>query len=35
MIFPEELALPFGGEDRIHTHMLLDMHYDNPDELEG
>ena len=34
-IFPENAALPIGGADRIHTHYLLEMHYDNPDEVSG
>ena len=33
--FPEGVALPIGGEDRIHTHVLLEMHYDNPEEISG
>ena len=33
--FPEGVALPIGGEDRIHTHVLIEMHYDNPEELSG
>ena len=33
--YPEGVALPIGGEDRIHTHILLEMHYDNFDELSG
>lgn len=33
--FPEGVALPIGGDDKIHTHALLEMHYDNPDELDG
>ena len=33
--FPEGIALPIGGEDKIHTHMLLEMHYDNPEEISG
>ena len=35
VIFPEGVALPIGGEDKIHTHVLLEMHYDNPEELSG
>ncbi|XP_065897525.1 putative DBH-like monooxygenase protein 2 isoform X2 [Dysidea avara] len=34
-IFPENAALPIGGTDKIHTHYLLEMHYDNPDEVSG
>ena len=34
-IFPENAALPIGGADKIHTHVLLEMHYDNPDEVSG
>ena len=33
--FPEGIALPIGGEDKIHTHMLLEMHYNNPEEISG
>ena len=33
--FPEGIALPIGGEDKIHTHILLEMHYDNPEEIPG
>ena len=34
-VFPEGIALPIGGEDKIHTHILIEMHYDNPQELSG
>ena len=34
-IFPENAALPIGGPDKIHTHYLLEMHYDNPEEVSG
>ena len=34
-IFPENAALPIGGTDKIHTHVLLEVHYDNPDEVSG
>ena len=27
-IFPENAALPIGGPDKIHTHYLLEIHYD-------
>ena len=33
--FPEGVALPIGGEDKIHTHVLIEMHYDNPEERSG
>ena len=33
--FPEGVALPIGGEDKIHTHVLIEMHYDNPEEIPG
>ena len=33
--FPEGIGLPIGGDDKIHTHVLLEMHYDNPDEISG
>ena len=33
--FPEGIALPIGGEDKIHTHVLLEMHYNNPEEIPG
>ena len=32
---PEGAALPIGGEDKIHTHVLMEIHYDNPKELSG
>ena len=35
LTFPEGVALPIGGEDKIHTHALIEMHYDNPEELPG
>ena len=31
--FAEEGALAIGGEDRIHTHVVIEMHYDNPEEI--
>ena len=34
-IFSDNVALPIGGMDNIHTHYLLEMHYDNPDEVSG
>ena len=33
--FPEGVALPIGGEDKMHTHVLLIMHYDNHEEIPG
>ena len=33
--FPEGIALSIGGEDKIHTHILLEMHYDNTEEISG
>ena len=33
--YPEGVGLPIGGEDKIHTHVLLEMHYDNPEERSG
>ena len=33
--YPEGIALPIGGEDKIHTHVMIEMHYDNPQELTG
>ena len=33
--FPKDIALSIGGEDKIHTHILLEMHYDNPEEVSG
>jgi len=35
LVFPDNVALPIGGTNNIHTHCLLEMHYDNPDELSG
>ena len=34
-VYPEGIALPIGGEDKIHTHVLIEMHYDNPQEISG
>ena len=34
-ILPEGVAFPLGGEDKIHTHVLMEMHYDNPDLISG
>ena len=34
-VFPENAALPIGGENKIHKQVLLEIHYDNPDELSG
>ncbi|XP_065899415.1 putative DBH-like monooxygenase protein 2 [Dysidea avara] len=33
--YPADIALPIGGADKIHTHYLLEMHYDNPDKISG
>ena len=33
--FPEGVAYPIGGEDKIHTHIMLRIHYDNPEEISG
>lgn len=32
---PEGVAFPIGGDDKIHTHVLFEMHYDNPGEIDG
>ncbi|XP_065886142.1 DBH-like monooxygenase protein 1 homolog [Dysidea avara] len=29
-VFPEEVAFPIGGDDKVHTHFVLEMRYDNP-----
>ena len=34
-VYPEGIALPIGGDDKIHTHIMIEMHYDNPQELSG
>ena len=33
--YPDGVGLPIGGEDEVHTHLMLEIHYDNPDELSG
>ena len=35
LTYPEGVTFPIGGEDKIHTHVLIEMHYDNPEELSG
>lgn len=34
-VFPEDAAFPIGGADKIHTHFVLEMHYDNPNLIPG
>ena len=33
-MFPDNVAFPFGGEDP-HKYVILELHYDNPHEIEG
>ena len=32
--YPENVAYPLGGE-RGDTYLFMEMHYDNPDGVEG
>ena len=34
-VFPEEVAFPIGGDDKVHTHFVLEMRYDNPNFIPG
>ena len=34
-VFPENVAFPIGGAGKVHTHFVLEMHYDNPNFIPG
>ena len=33
-MFPNNVAFPFGGGDS-HEYVVIELHYDNPHEIEG
>ena len=33
--FPEDLAYPLGGSENEFKYFMLQIHYDNPQKLDG